>query len=164
MTSPTPQRLLKTRRLLSTKDEKKLLTLSNSSSQKISARARVILLWGRGEGASEIGRTLGVSRQTASKWIERFKERGIEGLWDEERPGRPDVYSQECVQTVIDVARSAPLKLGLSFQHWSIRKLERYLNEERGYSIKRSRICQLLNEEGVILTAHADTKRKKGNA
>jgi len=147
------------RGLLTTKDESKLLTLSSSGREKMATRAQVVLLWGQGEGASEIGRHLGIGRQTASKWIERFKEKGMDGLWDEERPGRPEVYGEECIQAVVDVARSSPTRLGLSFRQWSIRKLERYVNEECGYAIKRSRICQLLSEEGVTFTGSTDVKR-----
>lgn len=120
--------------------QERLRALINNGFERVAIRAKIVVLWSKGAVASEIPRELGVTRQTASKWIARFKERGISGLEDEQRPGRPEPYDEECVNELLKIARTSPKRLGLSYERWSIRKLEQYLNEERGYTIKRSRI------------------------
>jgi len=146
---------------ISRSDESKLRAARKSTSMRITIRARVVLLWNKGESTSAIARTLGISRQTAGKWIERFKESGTEGLLDQQRSGRPQVYREDCIQTILDVARTPPRLLGLPFQTWSVRKLEHYLNVDRGHTIKRSRIWQVLNHEKVKRRVQKEKRRPK---
>lgn len=129
--------------------QERLRALESNASERVAIRAKIVLLWSKGDGATDIAKELGVTRQTASKWISRFKERGVLGLEDEQRPGRPELYDEECVNELLKVARTSPKRLGLNYKRWSIRKLEQYLNEERGYTIKRSRIFQLLKDEDL---------------
>ncbi len=55
-------------------------------------RAKIVLLAARGMENDEIGRRLDVPRQVVSKWRKRYFERGIEGLEDEPRKGRPPLF------------------------------------------------------------------------
>jgi len=52
-------------------------------------RAKIVLMAAQGIDNDEIGRRLDLPRQIASKWRKRFFERGVEGLEDEPRQGRP---------------------------------------------------------------------------
>lgn len=109
----------------------------------------MILLHHNKRTVSSIAEELDTSRATVSLWVRRFQERGLEGLQDEERTGRPPKYSEECVKALFDVLKVSPRKLGFSKSRWSIRSLESYLNTTKGYSIKRSRIHMLLRERNV---------------
>jgi len=52
-------------------------------------RTKIVLLAAKGIENDEIGRRLDLTRQIASKWRKRFFERGVDGLEDEPRQGRP---------------------------------------------------------------------------
>src|SRR4051794_24024215 len=52
-------------------------------------RARIVLAVADGAGTTAAARRLGVSRPTVIKWRDRFAARGIAGLDDEARSGRP---------------------------------------------------------------------------
>src|SRR4051794_9284006 len=52
-------------------------------------RARIVLAIADGAGTSATARSVGVSRPTVIKWRERFLARGVEGLDDQPRSGRP---------------------------------------------------------------------------
>lgn len=65
-------------------------------------RARIILLSEEGLSGVEIGKRVGVTTQTVSKWRTRFEENGIEGLSDFPRSGRPRTINDEKVAEVIE--------------------------------------------------------------
>ncbi|MGA1101949.1 MAG: helix-turn-helix domain-containing protein [Opitutales bacterium] len=44
-------------------------------------RARIVLLASEGHENNEIAMTLGIHRDTASRWRNRFVEEGVNGLW-----------------------------------------------------------------------------------
>jgi len=56
-------------------------------------RAKLVLLAAEGLENKEIAERLDLSRQAVTKWRKRFYERGLEGLRDEARPGRPCGFS-----------------------------------------------------------------------
>src|SRR6266487_6956921 len=49
-------------------------------------RGRIILLVADGMAISDVAATVGISRRFVYKWVQRFLEKGIEGLTD--KPGR----------------------------------------------------------------------------
>ena len=56
-------------------------------------RAKLVLLAAEGLENKEIAERLDLSRQAVTKWRKRFCERGLEGLQDEPRAGRPCGFS-----------------------------------------------------------------------
>ena len=56
-------------------------------------RAKVALYAAKGMENKEIGVRLELPRQIVSKWRKRFFEKRVEGLEDEQRKGRPPVFS-----------------------------------------------------------------------
>jgi transposase len=50
-------------------------------------RGRIVLLMADGVPISAIAATVGISRRFVYKWVQRFLERGLEGLTDQPRPG-----------------------------------------------------------------------------
>lgn len=55
-------------------------------------RAKIVLMAAQGVENDEIGQRLDLPRQIVSKWRKRYFERGLEGLEDEPRRGRPPVF------------------------------------------------------------------------
>src|SRR5579862_6063598 len=58
----------------------------------LAKRARAILLLSEGKHVSETAQLVGLQRRHLYKWIERFREQGVSGLHDGQRPGRPPVF------------------------------------------------------------------------
>jgi transposase len=65
---------------------------SSTTEQRHAFRARVVLAAARGESCASIARREGVRRNTVSTWRQRFAEKGLAGLQDEQRAGRPLAY------------------------------------------------------------------------
>ena len=51
-------------------------------------RGRILLLLTEGMTITEIATTVGISRRFVYKWVQRFVQEGLEGLYDKPGPGR----------------------------------------------------------------------------
>jgi transposase len=96
-----------------------------------------------------IARELQMKEDKVRFWIRRFNAKGLAGLEDEPRSGRPATYTPIEVSEVIASALTAPQQLGLPFSSWTLDRLAVYLNEVKGIAIKRSRIDDILLREGL---------------
>jgi transposase len=112
-------------------------------------RARIVWEAHRGARVPEIARALGVCEATVRTWLKRFEAGGLDALKDAPRGGRPPTYTPEEVGAVVAASLTKPEELGLPFGSWTLDRLEAYLNEERGVPIKRSRIGEILQAEGL---------------
>ena len=140
-----------TLRELTSEEQRSLeqLARSRTASTRLVERARILVAAASGCGATVIAHQLGVCRPTVYTWIHRFNEHGLAGLGDQPRAGRPHTYTAEQRAEVIATALTDPQKLGLPFACWTLDRLQIYLNEQKAIPIKRSRIDEILLEEGL---------------
>ena len=83
-------------------------------------RAQMLLLMADGESNSEVARRFGVSRPTVTFCRTRFRERGMAGLHNELKPGRPRSTEDEAIAKLVNTALQ-PRPAGKT--HWSRRGL-----------------------------------------
>ena len=77
--------------VLTDEQREQLTALSESTSMPygLVQRARIVLACAQGLTNSAVAKRLGVSPSAVGKWRRRFLQRGVQGLHDELRPGRP---------------------------------------------------------------------------
>jgi transposase len=142
--------VLRVRALTDTEREQiKRLSQARRAPARAVERARMIQLASEGLSVPLIAQRLARAEKVVRRWVVRFNAEGLPGLEDKPRSGRPVTYSREEVGVVVATALTDPKELGQAFGSWTFARLERYLNEERGLSIKRSRIHELLQTEGL---------------
>ena len=90
------------------------------SSQALAFRCRIVLAAAEGRASTEIAAELGCNANTVGKWRGRFARRGIDGLHDEPRPGKPRSISDADVERVI-VKTLEEQPAGAT--HWSTRSM-----------------------------------------
>jgi transposase len=122
---------------------------SRTAEARLVERARIIWMARKGKHSKVVAEELGLNPATVRKWLKRFNEKGLAGLGDAERPGKPPTYTPEQVGEVVATALTNPSTLGLPFASWTLDRLEAYLNEVKGIPIKRSRIDDILLAEGL---------------
>ena len=82
-------------------------------------RARIVLAAADGASNAGIGRALGVCDDTVRKWRRRFCRRGLDGLCDRPRTGRPRRFSAAVVAEVKALACGLPAKRDVPLAKWS---------------------------------------------
>jgi transposase len=112
-------------------------------------RARIIWRASQGASAPVIAAALSVDAETVRRRIRRFNAEGLAALEDHRRSGRPATYSSDEVASVIATALTAPRSLNLPFAAWTLDRLVAYLHEHKGVAMKRSRIDEILLQEGL---------------
>jgi transposase len=125
------------------------LTRARSAPVRLVARARVIALAQEGRRLPDVATDLGVSVAMVRRWVRRFNAQGLAGLGDAPRSGRPATYPPEAVGALLAASLTDPRTLGLPFASWTLDRLTAYLNEEQAIPIKRSRIAEILQLEGL---------------
>jgi len=100
--------------------EKELLTRmarSGKSARRLVERAEIVLLAAEGLENQQIGFRLGISRQKAGRWRDRYAESGLQGIEkDAPRPGRLPAISKSRKDQVI---RKTLKERPLGATHWS---------------------------------------------
>jgi transposase len=91
-----------------------------TSAQALALRCRIVLAAADGELSKDIAARLGCNASTVGRWRGRFAERGVDGLHDEPRPGKPRVIGDEDVERVIvkTLEEQPP-----NATHWSTRSM-----------------------------------------
>ena len=117
---------------LSTEQKSMLEDLARSATAALREvqRARILLAYAQGHAPTAIQRTLGVSRPTIYKCIDKALAAGVTiGLRDRyHRPKAPQI-SEQAKAWVIDLACRKPRDLGLAAELWTISALARYVAE-----------------------------------
>lgn len=91
-----------------------------TTSQALAFRCRVVLAAGEGRTSVEIAEELGCNASTVGKWRVRFAQRGLDGLHDEPRPGKPRMIGDEDVERVIVKTLEEQPR---DATHWSTRSM-----------------------------------------
>lgn len=111
-------------------------------------RAQIVIHALDGLSAPEIAARMELCGATVRFWLKRFNERGLQGLEEDMRSGRPPTSSAEEKSTVIRTALTRPGDLDLPFACWTLDRLVAYLSEQ-GIGMRRSRISEILLDEGL---------------
>ena len=103
------------------------LASSRSLPHGLARRARIVLLSAQGLANTAIAERLSVSQPTVGKWRGRYLASGLEGLYDEMRPGRPRSIEDEQVAQLVRLTLEGKPR---NATHWSVRSMA----EEAGLS------------------------------
>lgn len=133
----------------------KQLAGSRAGPKREIERANVLLRFAQGDSISDIQRSVGVSRPSIYKCIDKALATGIEaGLKDKfHRPKEPDI-TPEAAGWVISFACTKPKDLGLAAELWTLSALAAYVRERAGAAGHVSLLRASKSTVWRILNAH----------
>ncbi len=135
-----------------TQEEKRVITKlarSQTASARLVERATILHLGSEGQTVPQIATALGLNEKTVRKWFKRFLEHGLVGLEDAPRSGAPSHYTADHKARVLQAARTRPSDLGLPYHCWTFERLAAYVKEHLGMQMKKTRIFEILQDEGL---------------
>lgn len=121
------------------------LSRSRSGEVRMAERARIVLACLEGRRNDEVASEIGVRPNTVGVWRRRFAERGIAGLRDEPRPGKPAKYGVELRRRIL-VQLELPPPAGMA--SWDGGSLATALG------VSDDAVWRVLRKEGIQLQRH----------
>jgi transposase len=118
---------------------------ARTSEQRLVLRARIVLAAENGHTNAQIAARLGCSVRTVRTWRDRFARRGVPGIFDRPRSGRPPVHGPSARLAVVATATATP-PAGQSV--WTQRTLAAHL-AERGLHVSPATVGRVLADAEV---------------
>jgi len=114
-------------------------------------RAQIVLAAARGRDNARIAADLRVTADTVRKWRGRFAARGLDGLADLPRPGRPRRISALDRAAVVALACQLPASTGVPLARWTGPELAAELTAQHLVSspVSASSVLRILAEHPV---------------
>jgi len=131
---------------------KKLLGLIARCEQKgnlrLLKRAKGVLWYLRGKPPREIARLLGVGLRSVYRWLSRYRERGLGGLYEGAHPGRPPLLSRDECERLGEILDAGPYAYGFRRGVWSCSLVQEVIGREFGVYYHRDHVRKILHRLG----------------
>ena len=114
-------------------------------------RLHVVLMAIRLKSAKEAATIYGESLRTVQYWIQKFFEKGLDGLKDETIPGRPSRLSKKQKQELKEDILKSPVILGYDQNNWDGILLSYHIGKKYNVSLKVRQCQYLLHQLGFTL-------------
>lgn len=105
-------------------------------------------LFAQGSSQAEVARQLGVSRQSASRWLRLWKANGSEGLRGAGRTGRKRQLSEEELRRLEAVLIQGPQAQGYETNVWTLQRIASVIEKLFGVSYHPGHVWKLLRQLG----------------
>jgi len=117
--------------------------IRRSKESRYDHRLHGILLVAQGMSCPEVSRLLGDSPRTIEYWVRRFEDKGLAGIVEGERSGRPRRLSDEQLEEIDSVLRQTPESVGIARGLWDGKGLAEFIKNRYGVSMG-VRQCQYI--------------------
>src|SRR5438045_1529157 len=101
--------------------------IRRSEESRYDHRLHGVLLVAEGMSCPQVAGLFGDSPRTVEYWVQRFEHKGLAGLADADRPGRPTRLTAEQLEQVDRVLRQTPRDVGLGVTLWDGKRLSAWI-------------------------------------
>lgn len=143
--------------------------IRRSEESRYDHRLHGVLLVAHGMSCPEVARLLGDAPRTVEYWVRRFEARGLTGLTEGARSGRPRRLTAEHLVQVERVLRHAPREVGLRGNVWDGKTLAAWVDQAFEIDLGVRQCQRLFRQLGFRLrkprpmVAKADPERQKAH-
>jgi transposase len=141
--------------------------IRRSEESRYDHRLHGVLLVAQGATCPEVSRLLGDAPRTVEYWVRRFEAKGLAGLTEGQRTGRPRRLSDAQLQEVDRALRRPPRDLGLTGTLWDGKTLSAWIEQHFQVHLAVRQCQRLFRQRGFRLRkprpliAHADAEQQK---
>ena len=111
-------------------------------------RLKAARLYARGSSQAEVGRRLGVSRQTASRWQQQWQAGGEAALRGAGRTGRPCKLTGDQLCRLEACLLAGPRSYGFETDLWTLKRITRVIRREFRVGYHPCHVWKLLGQLG----------------
>ncbi len=112
-------------------------------------RLKAAELFAEGKGASEVGRLLGVRRQSAHAWLKVWEAKGKEALKSKGQAGPKARLSEEQRLRVMEAIVAGPRAAGYVTEVWTLPRVAKLIEKQTGERYHPGHVWWLLRELGL---------------
>ena len=141
--------------------------IQRSEESRYDHRLHGVLLIAQGMTCPEVARLLGDAPRSVENWVHRFDQRGLAGLTEGERSGRPTRLDEKQMKEINRVLRAKPSDAGMWVNLWDGKTLSAWIDKTYGVQLG-VRQCQRLFRQFEFrlrkprpILARADPARQK---
>jgi len=107
-------------------------------------RLHGVLLVLLGSSTVKAGKLLGVPQRTIAYWAIAFRKRGLDGLKEAEKPGRPAVLNPRQQKALLAALKKSPTDVGLIGNRWTGARVAEFLRKRHGIHLTMRHCRRLL--------------------
>lgn len=120
--------------------------MQTTHSAREARRLGALLRWDEGEKATAVAQRFGVSRQTLYNWRRKFQATGSPELEDDDRSGRPTVWTPERVDVLEQLLSDAPGDHGFHAVGWTVGLLQKRLKQSLDWEVSDYSLREKLHD------------------
>ena len=109
--------------------------IRRSAESRYDHRLHGVLLVAQGINCCRVAELLGDAPRTVVFWVRRFEEKGLAGLQEGQRPGRPSRLSPQQAVEIQAALRKRPSDFGLSGNLWDGKILAAHIERAHGVTL-----------------------------
>ena len=102
--------------------------------------------------APQIARIVRKNEQTVRRWIKRFNAEGLNGLYDQPKPGAPVQVPDSYQERLLVIVRRRPRSLDQSYSLWTLQRLVDFMAEETGLRFSTETIRRKLKANDIVIS------------
>ena len=143
--------------------------IRRSEESRYDHRLHGVLLVAQGMTCPEVAKLLGDAPRTVEYWVHGFEEKGLAGLREGARSGRPRRLSEKQLRGVNVALRQMPREAGLRGNLWDGKTLAAWIERQYGIDLGVRQCQRLFRQLGFRLRkprpaiAQADPERQKAH-
>jgi transposase len=141
--------------------------IRRSEESRYDHRLHGVLLVAQGMTCPEVGRLLGDAPRSVEYWVRHYQERGLAGMVEGARPGRPQRLSESQLQEVKAVLCRTPGEVGLTGTLWDGKTLRVWIEQRYRVHLGVRQCQRMFRQFGFRLRkprrliGHADLEPQK---
>jgi transposase len=125
--------------------------IRRSEESRYDHRLHGVLLVAQGLTCPAVAGLLGDAPRTVEYWVNSFEQRGLAGLREGERPGRPKRLSDERMRQIDAILRKTPREAGLTGNLWDGKTLATWIEQQYGLSLGVRQCQRMFGQLGFRL-------------